>query len=405
MASSSPLLVKLRPSDAHRWMRCKASPGYIATNQDRIPVQSTRYSDEGGLAHEYAKALLTNEPWTGEAIEPEMHDHVVGYVNFVRAMHQKVPGRRLIVESKFPLFYLPNGTGIVDAAICDPTSLHIVDLKYGEGVSVEAVGNEQLAIYFANVAKGANLDVSKLVNVSMTIYQPRARDNRYVRRWEPTAVELDTLLYQISETAQEIQMLPLDQMFCPEDSTCQFCPAKSFCEARAGELLSELPEVVEDVTVVDAATVEASLPDPKSLSLEQAAKVFLVKRSLISWLEDVEDYLLAIHATGQKIPGTKVVLGKGGHRAWTDEDAAFKVLKRFVDRTKLLETKLVSPAKAEKLLKSAESPITARSQNKLDALITKPGGSPTLVSESDPRDAIDMSLIGIEDLNENDSLI
>ena len=133
--------------------------------------------------------------------------------------------------------------------------------------------------------------------------------------------------------------------------------------------------------------------------------MFLVKRSLISWLEDVEDYLLAIHATGQKIPGTKVVLGKGGHRAWTDEDAAFKVLKRFVDRTKLLETKLVSPAKAEKLLKSAESPITARSQNKLDALITKPGGSPTLVSESDPRDAIDMSLIGIEDLNENDSLI
>lgn len=386
MASSPSSSLKLQPSSSARWLKCKASPGFIVRNTVDLGglPESSVYADEGQEAHAYAAAMLEGKEV--QIPDGEMAAYVCDYVRYVLET-QRALGGELIVEAKVPLFYYAGETGTTDAGLnAGHRGLHIFDLKYGAGISVEAEDNTQLLIYLRGLADRCGLTetADDALPVSMTIFQPRARDGRVVRRWATTFGEVRRRWREIEATAMDIQLEPDDQPFAPEpDGICRFCVAKAICKAYAGHLLGEVPD--------EAKTEMPSFPHPDTLALEQLSAIVRIKRDFISWLETVEDHVIARMSNGEAIPGVKLVEGKS-FRQWVDEEEAYEVLKRFVDREKLHTTpEFLSVSKVEELLKHPRKPLTARFKNRFEKLFVKPQGKPTLVNESDPRPAINVS--------------
>ncbi|HBD8435532.1 TPA: DUF2800 domain-containing protein, partial [Escherichia coli] len=96
------------------------------------------------------------------------------------------------------------------------------------------------------------------------------------------------------------------------------------------------------------------------------------------------------------------VTGKQGNRAWSDEEAARALLKdQFRYKTEeVFDLKLISPTKAEKLIKKA----SPRRWSKVEALITRADGKPTVVPESDPRPALNINPVNDFDDVSDDTL-
>ena len=83
---------------------------------------------------------------------------------------------------------------------------------------------------------------------------------------------------------------------------------------------------------------------------------------------------------GRPVPGYKLVEGKRGSRAWTDETAAERALAGAgLSDGDIYERKLITPTKAEKALK--KNPAWAG----LADLIVQPAGKPTIAPQSDKR--------------------
>ena len=87
---------------------------------------------------------------------------------------------------------------------------------------------------------------------------------------------------------------------------------------------------------------------------------------------------------GHDVLGFKLVKGRQGARAWLDAAEAEKMLKSMrlkVDQ--MFDLKLISPTTAEKVLKE-----TPKRWNKLQSLITRSDGKPSVAPVSDKRDAL-----------------
>jgi hypothetical protein len=98
-----------------------------------------------------------------------------------------------------------------------------------------------------------------------------------------------------------------------------------------------------------------------------------------SWLDAVESHVFDMLNRGQSFDGYKLVEGRST-RAWQDEKQAAIVLESKLDKDVLYTQKLISPAQAEKLLKTDKTIL-------LD-LISKTEGKPTLVPSCDKRIAL-----------------
>ena len=361
-------------SSAHRWTRCTASPRFIVDHASELPEDSSVFADEGTQAHEVAATLLEGKgvmPGTCE----DMLANVMLYVDHVRS-HQK-PGSRLSVEKRIPLFYLNSRNGIVDAATQSPDALYIDDLKYGVGVSVEAEGNEQLAIYAESMIRQWEQVVEYPADmpVHLSIVQPRDRNNPVaVRTWSMTRRELSVFTTPIGAKAH--QAMHGEAVFAPSAEACKFCPAKGICAAYATGALTPLPPAAR---IID-------LPDPGSLTREQRVQVLKAKHVLQDWMDAVTVQELNDLMNGAEPMGFKLVEGRT-NRTWVDAEAALKLLNNHLTIDELRpRADLISPAQAEKALKGIE--LSTKFENKLKGLITRPEGKPTLVPEDDERPAL-----------------
>ena len=365
------------PSSAHRWSRCTASPQFILSHADDLPDDSSSFADEGSKAHDVAAMILTGKP-VPEGIDDLMLQYVNSYVAFVRS--HEGPGFRRYVEKKIPLFYLAERNGMVDAGTMRPDGIYIDDLKYGVGVSVQAEGNEQLAIYAESLLRQWEQisDIDNELPVHLSIFQPRDRNNpEPVRTWTLTRREL--ALFASTLGAKAYQAMSGSGVFEPSDKACKFCPAKGICSAFATQGLVALPEEARVIT----------RPDPGALTREQRVKVLGAKKVLHDWLEAVEDQEVSDLMAGKEPQGFKLVEGKS-NRQWSDPEAAQILLANHLtlDITRP-RADLISPHKAEEALKSVE--LSARFQSRMASLITKPEGKPTLVPESDKRPALQLA--------------
>jgi hypothetical protein len=384
-----PIVIKLRPSDAHRWLVCRASPGYVARldAEGKLPKVVYDYTVEGQQAHLLAAKLL-NDQALPAVVDKDMLAHVRAYAVHVRKQLARHVGATLLVEHKVDVYY-SDRKGYIDAAIVElnGSDIYVIDLKYGRGVSVKAERNPQLTIYVKSLVEQIKTlyPLSGKTKVHITIWQPRVASEKVERTWDTTLKEIDNGCFWIDSVAQDILTKPYEQKFEPDDDVCQFCPAQALCEARARDLLDDTSS--NALTTFSAPAVELDPPEPATLSLDQVARIIKVADPLRAWLKKVEAHALGVAQAGVAVPGFKLVQGSPGRRKWTDPVAAEALLRRMFPKEVATPAEVISPAQAETLMK--ERKCRQAMWDAFEALVTRPEGSATLAPADDERPALD----------------
>ena len=364
----------LSPSASHRWMACPPS----ARLTESYPDSASAYASEGTLAHNIAEGKLLYrlgliaQPPTCDDIE--MDEHTNDYISFVmeQAVGLLVP--QIFVEQKVDCSrYIPSCKGTCDALIVSDGVLHIVDLKYGRGVKVDAEGNDQLRIY----ALGA-LEMFKILydvhTIRMSIFQPRLNN---CSTWEISRGNLESWAEETLKPAAELAWNGEGNYKAGEH--CRFCKARAECRERAKE---NLALAAYDFT-------ESAL-----LENDEIAAILGKIDELVAWASDVKDYALVEALKGIRFDGWKVVEGKS-NRKYTDETAvATAVTGIGLDP---FEHKILGITAMTSLLGKK------RFEETLGELIAKPAGKPVLVPQTDKRQVINLNTAADDfaDLNQN----
>lgn len=374
-----------------------ACPGSIRLSREVPPAPDSPFAIEGTRAHSLAQLSLEKgvEPdffvgieIEGVEITEEMADYVKVFTDYCRTLGEGMiydGDVKFWIERKFNLAKLnpPGpmyGTADFVAYNHQTRTLHVVDLKYGQGVVVEARGNKQLRYY----ALGAWLsleDQFPVESVRMTIVQPRASHPDGVIRSEEILV--DELVEYADDlvTAARATLAP-DAPLNPGDH-CRFCPASGICPAQRSRALA-VAQTEFDVIVED----NPSLPQPEAIPVEQLALVLEKLPILEDWAAAVRGRAQAMLERGQEVPGFKLV-AKRANRKWveTARDTVVAVLTNVgVDEGDLYKpSELKSPAQMEKVVgKKKFTELTS-------GLVSKQSSGYNMVPASDPRPAVNLS--------------
>jgi len=267
---SRPIL--LRPSNK-AWPKCSAAPWLEEENKERIlQNDSEEWSLEGDDAHQRAQTHL-EDYLLGLEPDPPM-DELKVYTDYVTSRHA-VLGGELLVESKVQQFHNADYLGTVDAAIIHEGGIHIIDLKWGEGVAVFPEENTQLADYFRSLYESLDVTLADSDLVLITIVQPRYRGDTPIKTWSVTfrdIMDFTDLLGAKAELVYSRKGLE----FHPSDETCQFCSAKPWCVAHHKWALETLPVTEEPLATISG---------------EQLSEIYTNRKKLVKWVGQVEKFV------------------------------------------------------------------------------------------------------------------
>lgn len=388
----------MSPSAAHRWVNC---PGSVPLTKD-LPDEQSPYAAEGTTAHRFCELYL-KQTYSGAAFtkadadelaalkakEPdEMWDAVKTYAACIEArrldpvidFNLEVPLNISLVTNEY------GAKGTADCVFIDGRgTLWIIDFKYGRGVEVKAEQNSQLMLYACAYLKDMDpITASYVKEVGLLIVQPRIGN---IDEWRFKADQLDDIAGFFAGAAAEVQT----QMFHwdadhdeaqltlrPSEGACRFCKAKATCPALRRQVAETVKAQFDDVPTALPVPTE---PDQVSKAL---GWVPLIK----TWVEAVEAHAVQTLTQGGEVPGYKLVAGRAGPRAWDKSriEEIEKLLKGGLKVSEVYEKKLISPTAAEKL---AKKKVLAEARwAKLQECITRSDPKPSLVPESDPRQAL-----------------
>lgn len=365
---------KLSASSAHRWLACLGS----IDAEKGLKDKSSPNAEEGTAAHELAELALKEDkaantfigqtlPESKWLVDGEMADYVQAYVDYVTA----IGGEQFYEERVNFSEWVVEGFGTSDVIAIDGDTLHIIDLKYGKGVRVDAENNPQGMLY----ALGSYSEFGMLYNfkrVRIHIVQPRLD---HISEWEITIEDLLKWGAWVSEQVQRIEEGGAPRT--AGEKQCQWCKAKATCPA--------LKKYTENIIM--SGFDELDTPNPDTLNDDQLRAALESKKLIESWLTAVETLVNERLLNGGKFEGFKLVEGRS-LRKWGDEPMAVNTLEGLLG-DEAYERKLLTPAKAEKALGKSKA-------KDIQNLIIKPEGKPTLVPESDKRQSIQISVDDFE---------
>jgi hypothetical protein len=352
----------LSPSASRRWINCPPSARLTENYTDAGSV----YAAEGTQAHAIAEAKLKHRlsmakrpPKCDDAV---MGEHTDDYVAFVMEQLSGLTDPKVFVEQKVDCSrWVPECSGTCDALIISDDVLHVIDLKYGRGVKVDAEGNDQLRIY----ALGALEMFSCLYDISivrMSIFQPRLGN---VSTWEVFRESIEQWAEDTLKPAAELAWYGNGDY--KAGGHCQFCKAKAECRERA------------------KANMELAAYDfAQSTLLENDEIASILGRidELVSWASDIKAFALTEALKGIKFDGWKVVEGRSNRR-YTDETAVAVAVEGIgLDP---YEHKVLGITAMTSLLGKK------RFEDTLGGLIEKPQGKPALVPETDKRQELNIN--------------
>lgn len=194
------------------------------------------------------------------------------------------------------------------------------------------------------------------------------------------------VMFNIAE-CEGVNTLPLEN-FTPGEKQCRFCKASAICTAREQFHMQTVAGDFDDLTAPVSELITNAIARVPMLTNEQLAEIYGQADFLESWLKAIRDRVNSELNAGHPVPGFKLVTGKQGNRTWRNEVEAEELLKSFrLKQDQMYSQKVISPTQAEKLLKK-ESP---RRWTKVEALITRSDGKPTIAPETDPRPALNVN--------------
>lgn len=378
----------LSASSAHRWLECTPS----ARLEEQFPDTTSEAAKEGTLAHELAELKVRHYFYTvdfgkqkfsrrvnklkkEELWQDEMDGYTDDYLDYIKVTALGLPCRPYVAIEQRVDFgeWVPEGFGTADCILVYGDTVHVFDFKYGKGVSVNAEKNPQMLLYALGAYNTYKM-LYPIKQIKMTIIQPRI-DN--ISEWGCYVEELLEFGEYVKERAGFAVKGEGD--FRPGESVCRFCRAKAQCRARA-------EENVKLAFFTDK--------KPPLISNEEVGKFLSQGEDVDKWLKDLKEFALAECLAGKEIVGWKAVEGRGA-REWTDMDEAFDRLQNSgIPEELLWERKPLTLAQVEKTIGKKEFAACVG-----DMVIKNPG-KPTLVKESDKREAVTNKVTATEAFKE-----
>jgi hypothetical protein len=399
----------LSPSKRSRWALC---PGSIR--------EEAKYPDEGSgpaaidgthshtlLEHCIKTGLTDPHDQVGETftdhegsfkVDADRAARVKVAIDYIRERSMNGMFKVISEQRVDPKFLLGRDdlSGTVDCQIVGPDWIELIDYKDGMGV-VTAEGNMQLEQYAYGVLAELKLPVNgayPFADIRMTIIQPKLS----LKGMAPITfsevpvsnlmANMGTIITQAAATDKP------DAPLVPGDSQCKFCRAKGSCAALASNVMKEVGVMFQPVTQLPDVAQQSANKDPSTMDDAQIAQIMEAAPLMRQLLEAVEKEALRRMEAGQVIPGLKLVNGRGS-RAWAlpEEQMAEKLIKMGIPKTAVYETKLVSPAKAEKLTwekrDGTKVTLTDRQLKTMETeYVVKMAGKLTVAPESDERKAV-----------------
>lgn len=368
-----------RPSSAHRWFNC---PGSAVLESQVSDPEPSMYALEGTAAHElcryFAMLSATEDKINNEIgksikdmlpncdsniadilFDPEMATGVWKYCKYVydfvgsNTLDREVVQFEQYVKTDFGI------GGTADCIIIDwPTDLHIIDFKYGAGVSVDAFENLQLLIY----AIGALNIEDDIEQVTLHIIQPRDKYGNYIKTWTLSKIELETKW--VPQLSKAVSRCIEKQDTYVLGNWCQWCKGANVCP-KAAKMAQKLVKTKKDTPIP---------ADVKKLS-----KLLQSEKAVLEYLNRAKLEAFNRLQRGEIVPGFKLVQSFG-NTTWKDEEKAERKAFCYLTQKDRYNLKFKTPNQIKKILKERNDDI-----DWIDGMSHRPLKGLVLVPDTDKR--------------------
>jgi len=337
-------MLKLKPSDANRWVPC---PGSVSMQDGRPDTPRHPVTEEGIAIHWAIEQVVQSWPPDRESIELRSFRGDTCPENGVIITEEMVSGGMDLLADVWDRAYtFPEAiqtekqltasewaeglSGRADVIWRSPDSTHVIvwDFKYGYK-PITAIDNWQLLIY------GMGMMSDRTERIDLVIVQPRARVmGGPVKLWSLTRDELLKLAEQVGASAAAAR--GADPML-NSGPHCANCRAAAHCPALRDAGFAAM-DASQRAVPIDL--------DERQIAFE----LEMIKRAtsqLKARYDALEGLAIARIESGQPVPGYEFRRGLS-NRSWThvtnEETLAFGMLSG-VDLSE--PAKVCSPAKAE----------------------------------------------------------
>ena len=348
-------------STAKRVMNC---PGSVALVQKMPPQPSNKYADEGTLLHNVIAEIVMSDKHPEDFLHTKYNDQILTLelidnklVPALAALDVIDPNKEMEIEAETRVGFgdlLPDVFGSTDLIGRIGKRAVVLDWKFGDGVAVEVEENPQLMFYAAAAMRTEETKwaFDGVEEIEMVIVQPPQ-----VKRWVTTPARIAKFEKDLIKAVKLAQQ-PNAELKIGDH--CRWCAAKPICPQMTGAVDRALKTNIDGL---DAPTISAYLKNADMLE---------------QWITDLRALALQMLDSGARLPDYKLV-AKRAIRQWTDEDKAKVALFAYgLTESEVMETSIISPAKAEKALKK-------RKQALPDDLVVAISSGNTLASADDPR--------------------
>lgn len=348
-------------STAKRVINC---PGSVALVQKMPPKPSSKYADEGTLLHNVMAELIMSEEPPEYYIGTRYEDQILTFelveekiLPALRALDVIDPEHKMEIEAETRVGFgdlLPGVFGSTDLIGRLGNRAVVLDWKFGDGVMVEVEENPQLMFYAAAAMRTpeARWAFDGVTEIEMVIVQPPE-----IRRWVTTPERIAKFELELVQAVKQAEKP--DAKLTVGDH-CRWCAAKPICPKMTGAVDRALKVQLDNL---DAPKISVYLKNADMLE---------------EWIKDLRALALQMLESGAKLPEYKLV-AKRAIRSWSDEEKAKIALFAYgLTESEVMESSVVSPAKAEKALKKRKLGLPE------DLVVAISSGN-TLASVDDPR--------------------
>lgn len=408
---------RLSPSSRHRWAAC---PGSVREEAKYPEQPSGPAAIDGTHSHTLLEFCIRGkllDPMTmvGQTMSDHDGSFVVDHdraervkvaIDYIRSRVEllKADGIEvsLYAEEKVDpkaFFERDDMAGTLDCRIETPDLVEIIDYKDGMA-EVPVRDNPQLEMYAFGVLAEEPVEKKPTRETVFTIIQPKLRLKGLNPIQSVTVLTLDLLRKTDTVRAEAAATDQPDAPLIPGDSQCKYCRAKGSCSALARKVMEAsgvmFPAITAPASPLDLVEQSAS-KDPATMDEGQLRQILEAAPLLRQFLDSVNEEALRRMKAGIRVPGFKVVNGRGS-RAWncSDEEMEKKLVQMGIPKGEVYVKKLLSPAQAEKVYwtkrDGTKMQLSKRQIERMDKeYVSHLSGSLTVVPESDSRKEVTFS--------------